>query len=387
MLNALIRESHDRWLLPAVALILLVCGVVFARTANYGGDIDAYGLLHSFYAVLEHGVYVPSRFTGYPVAEVVIGALDHWGGPALINLACLAMLVMAVLFVAAAARLARDQRTWLLVLCLANHVLFFDSLQAMDYAVALVLLTAGWWLLARGLLLLAVLALAASCGARPNFIVFAVLLLALSGQPLRLRLEQIASLVLVAALFYVPVWMRSHFGFDWLAVARPDAGLLATLARFTYKGYLALGLPLLLLLVAALITRAGWRVTPLGNATARRQATAVIVGNLAVFFLLPAEPAYLQPAIVCLFLLLACHADRALKWVVLACSLTTWCFQVQFLRISYLHDDPCKTVVAVAARFEPHIGVGAIAKFHERQRNERCFAYKIRVVPEIRSTQ
>ena len=264
---------------------------------------------------------------------------------------------------------------WLLCLGLSNHVIFFESLQAMDYPIALFFLSAGWALMSRNFNILAVLAFAASCGARPNFMLFSLLLIIFSDQSVRSRLEQAFSVVIVGALFFVPVWMHSHFGFDWIAAERSDTRLTATLARVFYKSYLVLGLPVWILLLA---TQHKWRPA-LANCPniVRRQAVALLLGNLAVFYFLPAEQAYLQAAIVAVFLLLVMTTQVIFRALFLLANLATWAFQIQFLHIGYKSQDPCKAVAAVSADVVFQVGPGAVASFYERQSREHCFIKNI----------
>ncbi|MEY4900708.1 MAG: hypothetical protein RI895_1130 [Actinomycetota bacterium] len=65
---------------------LIISGLVLAVKSNYGGDNDTYYMIRTFSNLIEGFGYSPSRFTGYPVAEIGIGFIAFYFGSWLNNL-------------------------------------------------------------------------------------------------------------------------------------------------------------------------------------------------------------------------------------------------------------------------------------------------------------
>ena len=85
------------WFFGVTAAFAACGSLLLAITSNYGGHHDIYLMMGSFLSVLQNGDYIPSRFTGYPVAEIGIGASAWAGGSALSNSVNFFMFLISVL--------------------------------------------------------------------------------------------------------------------------------------------------------------------------------------------------------------------------------------------------------------------------------------------------
>jgi hypothetical protein len=63
--------------LAAVSTLVLGARIL---ASGYGADNDTWLMLGTWDAITTQGRYVPSRFQGYPLAEIVIGAAADLGG-------------------------------------------------------------------------------------------------------------------------------------------------------------------------------------------------------------------------------------------------------------------------------------------------------------------
>ena len=59
---------------------LIILGIFTSVHRGYGDDIDSFALILTFINLLENGVYTPSRYYGYPFAELFYGFSGYYLG-------------------------------------------------------------------------------------------------------------------------------------------------------------------------------------------------------------------------------------------------------------------------------------------------------------------
>lgn len=397
-----LRTAGKATLAIAVALAIAVC-IHLAVTTNYGGDNDTYLILSTFLHLLKSGVYNPSRFTGYPVAEVGIGYLAWLGGSALSNLGTYLLFLASALLIpfSLRRRISFGRYLAFLALALTAPVLAFDNIQSMDYAWALFFWAAGCVCLRRfNNKMLAVVSMALSIGSRPSFALFAVGAIVLTGWEDRDRRlpswrfpASIAGFLLATlfagGLFYLPNWFGHSFGLSWISSAPPDGqGLTGLVARFVYKTAAAIGL--LQTAVLGIYMAARWLALRRGSQPERSRPAAtnktnpdddarfllgVMALNLLLFMRMPVELSYLQPFLICLFLLLASSKAKHLPVLIgalILLNLFNWIAEPEILAISYQPAGLCGPVVAEGAQIRPALLPGRVEAFVGAQRLAEC---------------
>ena len=55
-------------------------GIIVGFYKGYGDDIDSHALILSFINIIENGEYSPSRYHGYPFAELFYGFFGYYFG-------------------------------------------------------------------------------------------------------------------------------------------------------------------------------------------------------------------------------------------------------------------------------------------------------------------
>lgn len=140
----ILKSSVDLMLLTFLSC-LIIFGVVLPVKSNYGGDNDTYSMIRTFSNLINGFGYSPSRFTGYPVAEIGIGFIAFYFGSWLNNLVSfIFFLASLVLIYKSFVKSNFDSRFMIfLLLCVSNPVLFFDNIAPMDYAWALLFFSLG----------------------------------------------------------------------------------------------------------------------------------------------------------------------------------------------------------------------------------------------------
>ena len=384
--------------------ILLSCSVALtlALGSGYGGNPDTYGMLATFLSALHDGQYHPSRYTGYPAAELIVGFVAWLGGSALANASSFIMFFMSSLLFPYCfiARPSALQRFLFAALTLSSPVLLFDSIVAIDYPYALFFWVAGTaclncfsnasW---------AIIPLALSVGCRPNFLVFAIISVLLVGHcsgaggvfwgKVKSRIPVLLAVLFASSLFYLPVWISDSFGFAWVSAALPDAqGKIGMIIRFIYKIPLAFGFVQFAIICAYAFFSfpPGFRLSARSpfyhrlNEMLREglfPLLLIVIANLIIFWQIPTNFYYLQPLLFVVYFCLSCSsAKKALLICLVIISLNhlNWLVRPQLLSLSHRSDiASCSSVVANGGRLGIWLDHGRLAEYDSSMRKSNCY--------------
>lgn len=239
------------------ALMALSTGsALWLALAGPGADHDSYLMIATWWFLLDHGIYVPSRGTGYPVAEAIVGTLALLDIDALLPLAAwLASLGALFLFARSLLRsgFSRPAVAAGLAFIVVCPSWIIAASSAMDHIWMELFFWAGVYAGLRGRLTVAAALFAATVGCRFAFLPSCALLLALAAWRERRPLA-LAVFAVPVALLYVPglvFWSRAA---DFLTVAgsHPFSGM-RNVGAFTNHAFLGLGgLAILVAAVAAM---------------------------------------------------------------------------------------------------------------------------------------
>lgn len=363
----------------SLLLILIISGVALAITSNYGSDNDTYGMLYTFHNLISGNGYVPSRFTGYPVAEVGIGFIAFYFGSWLNNLVSFLFFIASLILIyrALADKTNKNQLIIFLILAISNPVLFFDNIAPMDYSWSLLFFSLGITFLNKNELLFSAVFFGLSIGTRPNFLIFciAAVIFLKPENPLTRsnKITLIFTLTFIGALFYVPIWFNSGLGFDWLNAGRPlGQGYLGLIARFVYKSWMAVGLAALPL-ASYLVFRYWGKIKEIKNL---KTIVVLISLNLCIYLYIPADRSYLQLGLILLFVLLTVTMSRILIAVIIL-NLLSWFFLINPFLFTFKSDNPCESLEAIAVEFKPAITKGELFLFVDGQKESSCYQDRI----------
>ena len=379
-----------------MSVMAAVISIWLAAHANYGGHHDVYLMLGSFLGVLRDGAYAPSRFTGYPVAEIGVGASAWAGGSSLSNLVNYGLFLGSVLLFPLCFQRKIEPERYLAfsAISLSSTVMAFDNIMSIDYPWSLFFWVLGCVCLRHSRdRMLALIPFALSIGSRPIFAVFVVVSILLVDaelkdtsarlwQRVQTRWQAIAATIFCGGLFYLPAWFQDHFGLSWISAVGPDnQGLWGLIARFVYKLVLALGITQTAVVVALLILLTIRRrkrqipATNMNQVESRFLLTVALI-NLLIFARMPVQLSYLQPFLLCVgYAISQLNIARA-AWV--AClmaglNLYNWVQQPKVLTVQYESDRPCSKVVAKGARIGLQLGSGKIEEFIQGSKSSACF--------------
>ncbi len=231
-------------------MILLSLAIYLCKIGGYGSDEDTLPMIGTFETILSTGKYMSSRFTGYPVAEIIIGFFSFFFGSFYINILIFFSFFLSLIIIYASfeKKFHFENKLYLfLVLSLSNPVLFFDNLEPIDYSLALLFFSLGIYFFRYKKFQLSVLFFAICIGTRINFAIFIISFIFLNDLEfkkyfIKEKFFIAFNSIFFGCLFYTPIWFSSKFSLSWLTAARPtDQGILGLSARYFYKLWLTFG--------------------------------------------------------------------------------------------------------------------------------------------------
>jgi hypothetical protein len=333
---SLSAPARERLTLALAAIAVLATRLPWIGS-GYGSDPDGYRVVIVARQIAHGGVYEASRLPGFPVYEYLT-ALSAWSAPWVSNAVTALFSVASFVLFAVIARELGVRRYLLLALAFAmTPVVYLSSCCTMDYMPALAgQLAATYAVLRRRPVLAGVLlGLGVGCritaGALALPLCFWILLSTARADAIRQCLRFGITLLLTAALCFVPVWRRygvdffSFYDNDWY----PPFDVVFVRALPLVWGTLGL-LALLLVLCAAPFY---YRFTRSALADARTRhalvlALVAVALYLVAFLRLPDEAAYLLPGVPFALLAIALstppRAVVALAAALLASSWIGW---------------------------------------------------------------
>lgn len=294
---------------------------------GYGAIADSIRIAETGRSFMATGVYIPSRYPGFPVHEIPAAVLAHVGGSVLSNAGSAAMGVLgAYAFIRILANYAVPHRTLLTLALIANPMYWTAATFTIDYVWSLSLLLVGFALMRHGRYFWSAVVLGLATGSRATSAAFAAVLVVyqfVTQKPDRGRLVRSAPLIVfIAALAYVPTLrrygvLRLYFG-DW--------DTFDYVANFFYGTLLFVG-PQAAFALLVILPPLAWRQTSPLSMEWKRLAwlCLVIVGGFAMLFLIaPLQVGYLLPALPCVLILLGIalrqHRRALAVWVSLSIS-------------------------------------------------------------------
>jgi hypothetical protein len=300
-----------------LALTVLGCAFVGYATLGYGNDNDTYQMIAAGARWLRGSGYHPSRGTGSPVPELVLGWLAPRVGPFGTNLCSVALAIALLWLVSRWGRRLNlpDRTVALLVLAIGLQPVFLiNAATSMDYLYALAAFGAGLAALANRKFITAACLLALAGASRFVYVpaigaVYAVAFATLQGHRRRLLVSALLALLeLVVA--YFPAFHASGNSFAFMTFSEPLGLSVPRNAANAILGHLRFwGLAgLIYLVVLAAWSRGAPGPSRVERGDERFIPAALIVAGILfelAFVRLPAEPSYLLPTLPILAAIIA----------------------------------------------------------------------------------
>lgn len=353
---------------------ILFFGLYLTSYNGYGSDNDTYGVLRAYLHIINTGQYSASRFTGNPVAEIFIGSVSYYFGSQIIKILIFLFFISGIFlfYYSFDKQIFTIKFASFLLLCLSSPVLFFDNLEPMEYSIAFLFFSLGLIFRSYDLRILMILSFVFSVGTRISFILFALIILLFDNKvDKKNKAGELFSLIIISALFYVPIWIRDKLTFGWLGAKQPDEqGLLGIIARFGYKTWLSVGLISLLIVLYIIIQN---RAKILNNYN-HKIISLLIVANLAIYLWIPADRSYLQPALIFTYFLISNYAKTVVILILVLLNFQTWVFSISIFQFTFENSDPCAPILATSVEINPDINfAGELSNFFTQGDLSYCF--------------
>lgn len=370
------KKSLEIFFLNLTLIIIIIFGFYLCIIGGYGSDEDTLPMIYVFESRLNDGTFVTSRFTGNPVAEIGIGFLSYYFGSKIVNLVTYIFFLISLVFIYCA-NFEKNNIKLFLILCLSNQVLFFDNLEPIDYSWALLPFSMGLFFFAKKKYELAILFFAISVGTRINFFIFIIpIVFFFFDNVIKEKLVEnfirIFVIFFVGSLFYLPIWYDYSFSLEWLTAARPiNQGILGLSARFIYKFILVFGyLQLFIILITFLRSRS--LIFLFLN---KKYLVLIIFLNLLLFFYIPAELSYLQPALIFTYFFISQYFSKRIIYLIIFLNFLSWIVNYDFVKIHYKSENKCDPIEAIDAEFNFSIKTGSVKKYINDRNLIECWAY------------
>ena len=357
-----------------ILLLLILTGSYLCIIGGYGSDEDTIPMIGTFLNLM-NGNFMTSRFTGYPVAEFIIGFSAYNFGSAFINIIVFFSFIVgsAIFFYCLEEEFNFNKIIFYLLILISNPILFFDNLEPVDYSFAFLFFSLGFLFLVKNKIELAVIFFGICIGTRINFAPFIVVLIYFNNivflQDKYRKASITLSSIFIGCLFYVPVWIESSLGFDWLRAGRPTGGLIEYFTRFSYKVFLVIGI-IQFLIILFIIFKKKYLVTYYKN---NNLIFYLVLVNLLIFLYIPAELSYLQPFLIFIYYLIFKRFETKFIFLLIFFNLISWIIQFQPINIIYKYENNCDPIVAIGAEIRPKVAKGYYFDFLENRSKINCW--------------
>ncbi|MBD2022475.1 hypothetical protein H6F43_20045 [Leptolyngbya sp. FACHB-36] len=343
------QTSRQLGVFPEGKLIYWLLGIILLIYAGlalngYGNHDDIYRMIGTWRSLLSEQRYVSSRFQGYLVPELVIGAASHVGSFYLSNLVSVGLAIGSLyIFYRLLTQITAPLTAVLATAVVgSNPFWIIPSVTSTDYVYPAFFFMLGVFLLLQQRFRWAGLLFALAVSSRLTYGPMGAIALTfyfpyLRQHPsLRGRYFQGWLLFLLgSAALYSPVFFASGMTFSFLGFASDTSGgTLGVVARFIYKNLYLWGLPAFIVLLFCLIRERDFfwrkiRANPFRTVTAPQLVfLAVLTGFLYSEFLfarLPHQYQYLIPVLFCVAYFIALIPNQTRQIIYLSLIVLLHC--------------------------------------------------------------
>ena len=369
------QKIHNNFLI-LILIPLVILGIYLCYIGGYGSDEDTLAMINSFESILYSGYYQTSRFTGYPVAEIIIGFFSLYFGSFYTNIVVYFSFIASLFFIfltfedTKAIKLYNKKFILFLIFCFSNPILYFDNIEPVDYSLAFLFFSLGTFFYSKKLFQLSYIFFIVALGTRLNFAVFVIIFIYFFNfENIKIsKFEKINSIVLIlfgGSLLFVPIWYINNFGFDWLTSARPtEEGIIGLVSRFIYKTYQVFGV--VASFIIFFITIRIFKSQNFKFEYKNKLLLIIILSNFFIFLYIPAEYSYIQPAVILTYLFVLKNLKNY-NWVYLLIvfNFASWFVNIELIEKKYENNNlsVCSTVHVTDAKIKFNFQPGYFEKY------------------------
>ena len=285
----------------------------FLLQGNIGSDWDSYATLASGTILITEGSYIPSRPSGFPLYEAIVGLL----GSISLRILITAHFIIALIFtIFINKKLEGTSEKYILIfIFLTSHVFLISSFSVIDYILGTLCGFLFLHFLEKDRFVYANAFIIMSCAIRLSnliFLIAGIIYLFVKKEEFKKIIVVLSSLLLIS-LFYYPSFQLAG-GVCFLNLTNIDHELVPRLGRFFYKQLQFFGIIGTTILIYLTLKNFKNLKT---NLPINYALIFIFLSFQFSFLRLPTEKGHLLPALICLLFLLV---NIKIKIYTLCCS-------------------------------------------------------------------
>lgn len=379
------NNKIENYILNILLFSFLASVLLISQKNYYGADHDTFAVIGSFINMIENGYYEPSRSFGNIFAELILGSLVFFLGskPTSAIVAIIFLISILNFYLAFKNKESSNiEFKIFFLLCLSNPILLFDNLNIIDFVLALFFFSSGCLLFKKNNDMLGVLFFAFSIGCRLNFSLFAVTYIILNYKNNFLTIfKYLVLLSSISGLFYLSIFIKYKLSLSFLSntlglryenVGGSHLLILDQAVRFFYKIVKSFGL--ISFFIIFFIFLNSLYKGKIGKIYSKfKTEWYLIFFNLGLFFLIPTKTSVISMCIIMTYLILIYFGKKKYLYLIIIFNMLNFFTVVDFLKINYRFDDPCKARQAISAEIGIYFSKGYLARYiWESENNLKC---------------
>ena len=338
-------------------IFLVILGFITSVSRGYGDDIDSFALILTFINFFENGTYTPSRYYGYPFAELFYGSSGYFLGSFYSTLFSYIFFITSLFVLSKIYLKDTDDKNKILfiLICLTNPVVFFDNTNPSDAPLSLFLFSIGLFYFNKKNYILSAIFFGLTVATRSNFALFIIFIYLYQIYKIKkLNINLIKNFIIfftICFIFYLPILHKNNFNLSFITnPGGPDLDFISLFPRFIYKIYLSIGVFSSIIILIFLVFK--YKKIYL-FVKKNFFLLCLILLNFMTFFFMPTKTSIISLAIILIYIyLLNIFEDKKIVYFLIMFNFTSYFISYQFLDIEYKYKNKCAPIEAIGAKIE-----------------------------------
>ena len=373
-----------------ITFVLLIGSFIAVNRGSNFSDGDSYSIILSFLKYLDLGIYEPSRNYGHPIPELVIGSFAYFFGTPFSNLICF-LCFFASTIILFFTFIKKNNNLYLFVLlCSSNFYLLFENTNSVDFPIALLFFSLGFFFLKKKYLIISAIFFGLCIASRANFLVFIYpsLFIYYYDNIINKKFYDFVKVlvisIFVGILFYYPVFKTNDYSLKFLDLpfienttesgwyGGPDIKFELLFPRFVFKIYKLTGVFASIIILFFYKEIIKYMIS-LNKLTLI--SCYVIFVNLIIFYFMPTKMLIINPFLLFLYLIIFNSLNKKKIILIILLNLLPWFLSYNILDIKYKNQELCYAKEAIDASFSFSISEGNLIEYmNSNSKLGKCYS-------------
>ena len=357
-------------------IFLFFLGIIVGFYKGYGDDIDSHALILSFINFIENGEYSPSRYHGYPFAELFYGFFGYYFGSFASSFLSYIFFLLSIIILYLCFCKNEPELNYLflfILICLTNPILFLDNTNPSDAPLSLFLFSTGTYLFYKKYNIYAAIFFGLAIATRANYALFIYGLFFYEFLINKKNQSYIAKIFIftsfIGGLFYLPILIQNKFSLDFISNSGgPSIELESLMPRFLYKTLITYGIfTFPTLIYFYILNKKKFNAVILKN----KLLSILIFLNLLIFIFIPTKTSIISLALICSYLIFFKAITKKSILVLLIClNFISYFIVFQIFDIKYKYNHPCDPIEAIGIDLNIKLNKGYLFLRHYNLKNK-----------------